>query len=354
MKLKRGAWYSLFCMLTTRVVTAQLDLNKKSSLPEDKLTDVYEAPDSEGFPDGFQMAPYVIYPKGIAQFETSRSVSTTDEPSHMVEQAPELGDLENLYVSTVFAEFVSSIPYTDHLPAQIAVKQSTEVSTEVVTEYYTLYSAKSIAPITTTVTVFASDIQTETGNAAVASLEPLILMTTYTLATTEYQTTSITEAAHVNSNILIKTATTTLPPTRTLLASTTTVLLTATNTNDVTATQTTQSSLVAATRTGDVTATETITATLSTTLVESSILTSIEPIYVTTQMYVTMTHTQMVNNYVPPLPPNTPASSSNLPASNPAPSSSSASPSPKSNNDDDGGVELCGNAPHMRFNKARC
>ncbi|KAJ1746926.1 hypothetical protein LPJ79_005600 [Coemansia sp. RSA 1821] len=52
-----------------------------------------------------------------------------------------------------------------------------------------------------------------------------------------------------------------------------------------------------------------------------------------------MTHTQMVNNYVPPLPPNTPASSSNLPASNPAPSSSSASPSPKSNNDDDASAE---------------
>ncbi|KAJ1738629.1 hypothetical protein LPJ68_005391 [Coemansia sp. RSA 1086] len=191
---------------------------------------------------GFEQAPYIIYPDGIAHKETSMPESSPPEESSSYPDEPEheLGELE-VDVTTVSMLYVTTVPVTVYLPMETDVELSTELDTEVTTEYYTLYSDMSIAPITVTATA-SSDIElTQSGSIISSTPNPTTLQPpTFTLATTEHITSSVTELAQVNSDVNVQTVTTTLPPTITLAASTTTVLLTATNTMEVTATQSTQ------------------------------------------------------------------------------------------------------------------
>ncbi|KAJ2656636.1 hypothetical protein IW148_005537 [Coemansia sp. RSA 1199] len=251
-------------------------------------------------PGEFQQAPYIVYPIGIADKETSEAESSSESSSVYVSEDPsELGGLDGLAHSTETITVVSSVPFTVHAPPPTTIGLSTMYSTEHTTEYFTEYSGLSMQPITTTVTVTMPVEASGTANIVTFTPGPTSLaQLTNTMVMTELVTSTETAQPETDTNIKSLTITTTLPPTTTLTTSTTTVMQTVMATAQQTATATTQSGPTTITDSADITTTVTSITTVSTTHVVSGATGDIEPtVYVTTQQYVTSTHTE----YLPPV-----------------------------------------------------
>ncbi|KAJ2500403.1 hypothetical protein GGH96_002731 [Coemansia sp. RSA 1972] len=254
----------------------------------------------EDVPSEFQQAPYIIYPIGIADKETSEAESSSEPSSLYVSEDPsELGGLDSLPHSTETITVVSSVPFTVHAPPPTTIGLSTMYSTEHVTEYFTEYSGLTVQPITTTVTV-TMPIEA-TGTASIVTFTPgptSLAQLTNTMVMTELVTSTETAQPNTDTKVESLTVTTTLPPTTTLTTSTTTVMQTVMATAQQTATATTQSGPTTITDITDKTTTVVFITTVSTTTVVSAATGDIAPtVYVTTQQYVTSTHTE----YLPPV-----------------------------------------------------
>ncbi|KAJ2251312.1 hypothetical protein GGH97_000112 [Coemansia sp. RSA 475] len=254
----------------------------------------------EDAPSEFQQAPYIIYPIGIADKETSEAELSSELSSTYVSEDPsEWGGLDDFAHSTKTITVVSSVPFTVHAPPPTTIHLSTMYSTEHVTEYFTAYSGLTMQPITTTVTVTLPVEATGTANTVTFTPEPTSLaQLTNTMVMTELVTSTETAQPDTGTKVESLTVTTTLPPTTTLPTFTTTIMQTAMATAQQTATATTQSGPITVTDISDRTTTATSTTTISTTTVVSEATGDIAPtVYVTTLQYVTLTHTE----YLPPV-----------------------------------------------------